>query len=312
MNFEFNSTNKDSLFQELLKKSASFSSRSAKNVLSEELLNLDDAEWVYIAPNKVIMAINERTCLVQPSSLESHNCFARPMNFSNSISTTRQLLDGAIAAAKFSNLSSVKPPTLTRERWIWRLAGFYHQTHLIPQLMEEASEKFAKSGYKELAQWSLQKAYEERGHDLLALQDLRSLEYDAEAVVKALVPPAAKALINYLTRSVRDSDPIDCVGYAYTMERLALGIDREYIQKIEALFPSETSATRCLRVHSNVGADVDHVEETIEMIANLTPEKFSRVAIACYETALLCFNPPSTSYISNKELQQILSTLKFT
>jgi pyrroloquinoline quinone (PQQ) biosynthesis protein C len=306
MNFESNYTNKISTS----KKPPGFSSKSVQKHPFEYSSNLADAEWVHIAPDKIVMAINGQTSLIQPSLIESPNCFTQPMNFSGSISTTRQLLDGAIAAAKFSISSTIKPPILNEERWIWRLAGLYHQTHFVPQLMEEASLRFAKAGCQDLAQWSSQKAYEERGHDLLALQDIRSLKYDAEAVVKALFPPAAKALINYLTRSVHDLDPIDCVGYVYTMERLALGIDQEYIQKIEALLPPGVNASRCLHVHSNVGADVEHVEETIEMVANLAPKKLSRVAISCYETALLCFSPPNTGYISNEELQQKLSLLK--
>ena len=67
------------------------------------------------------------------------------------------------------------------------------------------------------------------------LKDIQSLGYDAEAVVQTLKPPAAVALMDYFARSVRDSNPIDCIGYTYTMERLSLGIDEAYIQKIEAI-----------------------------------------------------------------------------
>jgi hypothetical protein len=312
MNSKSNDTKSNWTTEELLKKSQSFSPELSKSISLKYLLNLADAEWVHIAPGKVVVTNNGRTWLYQPSFHESRDCFTQPIKYSGSTLAIRQLLDGAIAAAKFSISSSVRPPALTSERWVWRLAGLYHQTHFVPQLMKKASQGFTKVGDKNLVQWASQKACEEKGHDLLALQDIQSLKYDAEAVVKTLVPPAAIALINYLTRSVQDSDPIDCVGYVYTMERLALCIDRKYIQKIEALLPSGTSATRCLRVHSNIGADAEHVEETIEMLAGLTSEKLSRIAVACYETALLCFSHPSGGYISNKELQQILSPLKST
>ncbi|MBD2534277.1 hypothetical protein H6G97_34055, partial [Nostoc flagelliforme FACHB-838] len=36
-------------------------------------------------------------------------------------------------------------------------------------------------------------------------------------------------------------------------------------------------ATRCLRVHSGVGSDVEHVEETVALVAALTPEERTRV-----------------------------------
>ena len=116
--------------------------------------------------------------------------------------------------------------------------------------------------------------------------------------------------MDYFTRSVQDDDPIDCVGYSYTMERLSLGIGEDYIQKVEALFPSQTNATRCLRVHSSVGDDEDHVDENISLVARLTPSERTRIARACYETALMCFSPPPVEYISDEELQKILNPLK--
>jgi hypothetical protein len=54
--------------------------------------------------------------------------------------------------------------------------------------MEEARDRFAASGRESLAQWAAQKAREEAGHDRLALLDIQSMGYDAEAVVQALVP----------------------------------------------------------------------------------------------------------------------------
>jgi pyrroloquinoline quinone (PQQ) biosynthesis protein C len=176
--------------------------------------------------------------------------------------------------------------------------------------MEEARERFAASGRKSLAQWAAQKAREEAGHDRLALLDIQSMGYEAEAAVQALVPSAATALVDYFTQSVQAPDPIDCVGCSYASERLGTFQGEEYIQSVEALLPLGTHATRWLRVHSGVGAEVKHVEETVEVVAELTPEERIRVARACYETALLRFNPPKEGYISDEELQRILKPLE--
>lgn len=269
---------------------------------------LTNVEWAQINPGTVIVATAERSVLCQSSSIEDR--FTQPMNFPGSVATSKKLLDGAIAAAKYAVNSNVRPPALTATRWVWRLAGLYHQTHPIPQLMEEAARRFEKAGNSFLAQWATEKAKEEAGHDLLALRDIQSLGYDAEAVVETLVPPSAKVLIDYFTRSIQDSDPIDCVGYAYTMERLALGVDEHYIQKVKALLPPNIQATRCLKVHSSLGSDTAHTEDTVEMIAGLTSLERTRIARACYETALLCFSSPNNDYISDEELQQILQPLK--
>jgi hypothetical protein len=90
------------------------------------------------------------------------------------------------------------------------------------------------------------------------------------------------------------------------MERLALAISEKHIQTVEALLSLGTSATRCLRVHSGVGADVEHLEETVELVAGLIPEERARVAITCYKTALLSLSSPHRNYPSDEKLQQIL------
>ncbi len=268
-----------------------------------------DAQWAQIAPGKVVVATEDRAWLYKPRSADDR--FTQPMEGTGSIATTSKLLDGAIAAAKYAVNSNVRPPALTATRCVWRLAGAYHLAHAYPPLIEEAAIGFAAAERWNLEEWALQKAKEEKGHDRLALLDIKSMGYDAQAVVKALVSPAAMALIDYFTRSAQDDDPIDSVGYSYTMERLAIGIvDEKYIQKVEGLLSPSTHATRCLRVHSSVGHDADHVEETVEMVAGLTAKERVRVARACYETALLCFSPPRDSYISDSELQQILNPLK--
>ncbi|MEM6614328.1 MAG: iron-containing redox enzyme family protein [Cyanobacteria bacterium P01_C01_bin.72] len=271
-------------------------------------------EWAKIAPNKVIVASNVRAWLLEQKPQdtlqpETAQYFSSTMESAGSIATTRQLLDGAIAAAKYAVNSGVRPPALTARRWVWRLAGAYHLTHPVPQLLKEAARRFTMQGHSLLAEWATEKAKEEAGHDLLALRDIKSLGYNAPAVVKELVPPAATVLMNYFTRSIQDDpNPIDCVGYSYTMERMALGVDEKYIQKVEALLPQGVKATRCLRTHSSVGADAEHVEETIEMIAQLTVRERIRVARACYETALMCFSP-CPEYMTDEKLQSLLDAL---
>ena len=269
---------------------------------------LANAEWAQITPGKVVVATAEHAWLYQPRSRSDP--FAQPMAGAGSFATTRKLLDTAIAAAKYAVKSNRRPPALTTTRWVWRLASAYHMTNPVPKLMRDAAKGFAANSRFDLEEWALEKAEEETGHDLLALKDIQSLGYKSEAVVKTLFPPAAMALMDYFSRSVKDEDPIDCVGYTYTMERLSLGIGEDYIQKVEELIPSGIRATRCLRVHSSIGADAGHVDENVSMIAKLTPSERSRVARACYETALMCFSPPPGDYISDQELLQILKPLK--
>ena len=265
-------------------------------------------EWAQIAPEKVVVATPDRAWLYKPRSAEDH--FARPMEGVGSFATTRKLLDTAIAAAKCAVKSDVRPPALTSTRWVWRLAGAYHMTSPVPNLMRNAAKGFAANSRFELEAWALEKAEEETGHDLLALKDIQSLGYNSQAVVETLIPPAAKALMDYFARSTQDKNPIDCVGYTYTMERLSLGIKEDYIQKVEESIPPGINATRCLRVHSSVGADAGHADENVHSIAKLTASERTRIARACYETALMCFSPPPGDYVADEQLLKILQPLK--
>ncbi|WP_414564797.1 MULTISPECIES: hypothetical protein [unclassified Anabaena] len=230
-----------------------------------------------------------------------------------SIADTQKLLDKAIADAWHTVKTDRRPPKLTRTRWVWRLAAFYHLCTSTPRLMEEAAQHFSASGHETLAHWAIQKAKEEAGHDRLALLDIQSMGYRAEAVVEVLFPPAAKALLNYFTQSVQNSNPIDCVGYSYTAERLGICIGKGYIQKVEGLLPPCTNATRCLRAHSAISStEVKHVKETLGIIAGLTLQERDLVAKACYQAAWLRFSPPKEAYISDEEIQNLLKPLKLT
>ncbi len=264
-------------------------------------------DWATIAPDKVVVANSQKVWLY--SSLDDVDPSVKRISAGNT-AITRNLLDGAMAAAKVAIPSGVNPPALTPNRYIWRLAGAYQTTHATPTLMEEAGQRFALTDRHELSDWAFEKAKEETGHDRLALLDIESLGYRAEELVQAIIPPAAMVLVDYFKQSVQDLDPIDCVGYTHALERMSLGAKKEHIQEIDALVPANVNATRCLRVHSSVGGDAEHVEENVEMIAALSFSERNRVIRACYETALLLFSPPQEGYFSEVELEEMLKPFK--
>ncbi|MDJ0567829.1 MAG: hypothetical protein QNJ53_02170 [Pleurocapsa sp. MO_192.B19] len=292
--------------EKLEESKTSFSSTRA--MYPKELADLTDVQWAEVAPDKVVIATKDRTWLSRPNFGKTR--FAQPMKSTGSITTTKNLLDGAIAAAKCAAKSSVRPTVLTPISWIWQLAEAYHLSNPISKLMEEACIGFSTIGRWSLAEWAAHKANQEKGYDRLALLDIQSMGSDAQAVVEALVPLAAEALIDYLICCVRDWNPIDCVGYSYKVESLAMTVKEEYIDEVEILLPPDVNATRYLRAYSSVGANTKHLEETVEVVAGLAAKERIRVAVACYKTALLCFNPATEDWMSDKELQQILEPLK--
>lgn len=267
-----------------------------------------EIEWATIAPDKVIVATSENVWL--HPIVDNGDRFAEPMTGIGSTTTTKKLLDGAMAAAAKVAIPSDKPPALTPNRLVWQLAGAYQTAHATPPLMEEAGQRFAAASRHSLSNWAFQKAKEETGHDQLALLDIKSLGYRAEELVQAIIPSAATTLVDYFKRSVHDLDPIDCVGYTHALERLSLGAKKEHIRKIEGLLPPNVNATRCLRVHSSVGGDVEHVEENVEMIAQLSSTERTRIIRACYETALLLFSPPKEGDLLETELENMFEPFK--
>jgi hypothetical protein len=274
---------------------------------------MDDAlglEWARIAPDKVVVATADRAFLHTPEGFGGSDRFGGPMRGPGSAATTKRLLDGAVGAGQRAAVRAEALPPLTPARWALRLAGYYRTTHATPALMEEAAERFAAAGRRSLAGWAAHKARDERGHDELALRDLRALGYDAERVVEALSPPTAAALVDYFVEAVRAEDPVGCVGYAYALERLALGQTEAYVKRVEAMLPVGIHATRCLRVHSAAGSDAGHVAETIAMVAGLSALERAQIALACYETTALCYAPKRGEIIAEDTLARELSTLK--
>jgi len=246
----------------------------------------------------------------QSNPVENSDSFTQKTIDADTLVQTRKLLDQAIVQAYYAVKSERRPPDRTCIRWVWRLAGAYHSSRHTSPLMEKAAQNFAALGRQDLAQWALKKAREEAGHDRIALLDIQSMGYDAEAVVQALVPSTIRDYVNYFTQLVEMTNPIDCIGLCYASERLGTFIGEEYIQSVEALLPPGINATRWLRVHSSVGSEVNHVDDIVEIVAQLSAEERTRVTRACYETALLRFMPPKEDYISDEEIQSILKPLE--
>lgn len=265
-------------------------------------------EWAAVAPGTVVVATADAAWLHRPDLL-SGDAFSTPMHGPGTKATTKNLLDAAVGAAQRAAVRPSAPPPLTPARWVYRLSGYYQTTHATPRLMAEASARFRASGREALARWAESKVRDERGHDELALRDIRAMGYDAEAVVNTLVPTTAAALVRYFTSAVRATDPIGCVGYAYALERLALGQDAGYVKRVEALLPKGVTATRCLRVHSAAGSDARHVDETALVVSGLDAPERAQIALACYETTALCYSPSEEGFLSEDALQQALAAL---
>lgn len=268
---------------------------------------MQGVEWARLDAERILVARPDRAWVhrvVGPG-----DPFAAPMpeGTPGSLETTRRLLDGAVGAGvrRARALGGPEVPPLTPLRWAWRLLGLYTTTSATPPLLAEVEERFEAAGRAVLAAWACEKGRDETGHERLALKDLRALGYRPEIV--AVRPEPAASLVRYFTAQVRDEvDPVGALGYAHGLERLALLRDRAYVERVRAILPAGVDATRCLRVHSGAGSDAGHVEDNIVAAARLSAKERARVAVACYETAVLCCARPPGGVPSELALEELL------
>ncbi|MEM9509734.1 MAG: hypothetical protein AAGA16_18980 [Cyanobacteria bacterium P01_E01_bin.35] len=277
------------------------------------LANSIDTQWVQISPETVIVATANSSWLYQPHTLKDLDRYGQSMTDTDgSVHSTQNLLDAAIAAAYYQYSQGILPE-LTLERWIWQLAGHYHLTCLTPKLMREASQAFIKGDRPILGSWAKLKAQREREYNRTTLQDIEYLGYNAQAVVSEFYPPQAASLLEYLQQDSA-TDPFRCLGYSYTIERIATRIEQEYIQLATGILPPSltclTEPTSRPWLYGSVGVDAGDVQETVEVVTRLSAQERIRVAKACYTTALICFHHSPQSLAADWQTEPILHSLK--
>lgn len=265
-----------------------------------------ELQWAVVGEDMLVLATPSRAWLQPLTEADSRGPFAEVMSHPADLASTERLLEAVLHAARLRHPRYATPP-LSRWQWLRRLSGYHRTTSATPGLLRAAAARFSEQGRERLARWALERAEEERGHDELALRDIAALEPDTEAVLRHFVPETSNALVTLFARVVQqDVDPVGCLGYAHALERLSLCRGSSYLARVEACLPAGVSATRCLRVHSALGSDADHVTDNLRLIATLNGEERTRVAQVCFETACLCYALPAAGVPTDAELEQRL------
>lgn len=199
----------------------------------------------------------------------------------------RGLLGGAILCGRADGLQSGQPQVhhpLSLPQHVWSLCAAYVSTHSSPDILRRGAERLRQRGRTDMADYLDQKAREETGHDRLALRDLAALGLPAEALVAAISPAKGHELVAYARACVEGDEPLAMLGYTYALERPTLAIGQAQVDAVQALCPPGIDATRCMRVHSAIGSDAEHVRELVERIAGLPFVDRRPIARATYET----------------------------
>lgn len=208
----------------------------------------------------------------------------------NDRSLTQQLLAGCIyAARKERHVSAQEPGTSNLVDHIHGLSAAYHTTNATPPILRYARDRFLELGDQKAADFSEEKAVEETGHDRLALKDLEALGLPADKLVQEHAPQRAKALVALFKNLAGEPLPYGVFGYAYVLERLAAQDGQHEIDTLQSLAPQGVDISRCARVHSSLGADLAHVQELVDFVAEQQPSVRADICRAVYDTTSVMF-----------------------
>jgi hypothetical protein len=201
-------------------------------------------------------------------------------------------VEGAISAGLINTEHSITPRPFTMPRYIRWLAGNYVFAGQTPGLLRRGAERLEALGRVNLAEFARKKAEEEDGHADLAYRDLEGLGLPAAEVIRVVRPPSADAFADRFRAYVESDDPIALFGFSYCLERMAVGRDDAFVEKIQAICPRERRAIRFLKVHSNTGSDSDHVHEQLALFESFDDAELASVVRAAFETAQMLAKQP--------------------
>jgi hypothetical protein len=268
------------------------------------------AQWAHLGADGVLVASSRGAWIQEPGFVGMLGPLGlvgpMPDSLPATEETTRQLLDGAIAAAERA-APHVQEPPITALRWAWNLVSQWHCAHHSVALLPDLIERFEAGERPDLVQFARQKREEERGHDQFAIDDLQALGYDAEALVRHVPPaPTVTAGLNYARRCVHGDQPVEFLGYAYALERRVLNLKGDWLARLDAVLPPGVDAASGVRMHVNE-LDTEHVDEAIAFFAGLPSADRTAIAVGCYRTTQICCAWSPDQIPSSAELEGRLS-----
>jgi hypothetical protein len=240
--------------------------------------------WAEVDPGHVLIATRDRAWLHR---LAPGDPFAHPMCDAGTPEATMTLLDAAIGAFQRQRLRQIAPP-LTVEAYVERLLDNYVAGHSTPRLLRRVADRFVATERPDLAAWAREAARAE-DHEHLILADLAELDYPVELVESVPGSARVQAAVAYFEECVENDRPVSCLGYVYALERPAALVSASYVEAIETLLGPTVNACRCVRAHSALGVEPDHVETLLNLIVSLPGEDRTCVARAVYDTSRILF-----------------------
>ncbi|GEM_PF-4996470 len=250
---------------------------------------------VYLGQGYVVRATAERFSISRglPLAVPSFDAITQP-------DVLRQVFAGAFQAASryldstAHHAETTAPPTLMS--YVYGLLGAYQTARVTPPIMMALSARYAACGRLAVVERCLTIASEESGHDTLALRDLVALGYPAAALVMAIRPKRALAMIDLLFRYAAAKDPIASFGYAYALERSAAVISEVQLRHLDSIIPAGITADRCVRVHGAAGGAAGHLRDSLDFMVTLKAHEQAGIAQGVFETLCVMHDPDLEDY----------------
>jgi len=266
-------------------------------------------QWVHLGAGETLVASGEGAWVQRPELGALWFSGAMPDSLPATVASTRQLLDGAIAAAERAAPVAVPAP-ITARRWAWQLVSQWHCAHHSVALLPALIARFDTTGREELAEFARLKLEEEEGHDRLPLADLRALGYDAEALVARTSPmPVVGIALDYARSCVRGEHPVEFLGYVYALERRVLRVSDEWFTRLQEVLPAGIEAASGVRAHATE-FDHRHVEESVAFIARLPADDRTRIALGCHRVCEILGTASPGQDPGEDELERWLSPFR--
>lgn len=104
-------------------------------------------------------------------------------------------------------------------------------------------------------------ANEERGHDSLILEDLKTLKIPIQIALNKFQSESVQICISQFKKSVEEN-PLHLLAWLYWGEKRAVDtVTAEVFQSYQKMLGPYKQAMRFWRIHSAVGPDVEHLEK---------------------------------------------------
>jgi pyrroloquinoline quinone (PQQ) biosynthesis protein C len=165
--------------------------------------------------------------------------------------------------------------TVTPAVYARYLVNAYHYAGHSPKVMAIAAAR-CMDDHAELAAYLLKHALEERGHDLWALSDLRSLGVAEDEVKRTDPVPSCSALIGYVHYVAEVADPVGLFGWMWVLEAVGEDLGSAVAAKLKGSLPARVQS-RFITGHGV--ADTVHAHELEEKIEDHVRTDESRASV---------------------------------